>query len=28
MAKKRKPLPPLEWLAPRVKSSRVISLAS
>jgi len=28
VAKKRKPLPPLEWLAPRVKSSRVISLAS
>jgi len=28
VAKKRKPLPPLEWLAPRVKSSRGISLAS
>ncbi|WP_278386481.1 DUF2069 domain-containing protein [Stutzerimonas kunmingensis] len=28
MAKKRKPLPSLEWLTPRVKSSRAISLAS
>ena len=28
MAKKRKPLPSLEWLEPRVKLSRAISLAS
>ncbi|AGA86032.1 DUF2069 domain-containing protein [Stutzerimonas stutzeri] len=28
MAKKRKPLPSLDWLTPRVKASRAISLAS
>jgi uncharacterized membrane protein len=28
VAKKRKPLPSLEWLEPRVKLSRAISLAS
>lgn len=28
MARAAKPLPPLDWLAPRVKLSRVLSLAS
>jgi hypothetical protein len=28
VAKKRKPLPSLDWLTPRVKASRAISLAS
>lgn len=28
MAKKRKPLPALDWLAPRLKLSRAVSLAS
>ena len=28
MARKKKPLPPLEWLAPRLKASRTITLAS
>lgn len=28
MARKKKPLPPLEWLAPRLKISRALTLAS